>query len=451
MTIDVKLALTFSIQIILTPGLCLAIGATVDSPRLHKGPTLKTELESRAINFFIDNAHPQTGLVRDSAEDFTATPANNRMASIASTGFGLAVIANASTRGLITHAYALNFTRKTLKFVRQHVPSHDGWFLHFVDWETGERFGNSEYSTIDTAIFVAGALYAKQVLNDPEISSLADSLYAQLDFQSMLTDGNAKPDKKTLSMGYLQELGYTPSQWSMPAEQMLLLLLGLGHPTHPLPPSTWLAWSRESTTLSDGEKLIGYDMPLFVHQYSQLFVDLRNFHDLYANYFNNASLATKENREVCLGDSHFQTFREGFWGLSAGESPNGYSAFSPTSHSSTVCLGCRIGSAMYDLDGTLTDARQWLKSRYAKNIWGKYGFVDSIDLDQNWFASNVLGITVGPIYLSLVNTDENTSIWRNFNLLPEIRRALDIASKVRPPDDRRSPGVKLSSLQTAHP
>jgi hypothetical protein len=71
----------------------------------------------------------------------------------------------------------------------------------------------------------------------------------------------------------------------------------------------------------------------------------------------------------------------------------------------------------------------WLEGPYKKKIWGRYGFVDSIDLDQNWFATSVLGITVGPTYLSLANLSESTSVWRLFMQIPEIKAALRKASQ----------------------
>src|SRR5206468_2779471 len=116
------------------------------------------------------------------------------------------------------------------RFARDHVMRRNGWFTHFVDWETGARYPNSEISTIDTALFMAGALYAAQIYPGTELASIANSLYNDMDFIDMLTDGGRKPNKLTLSMAYYPERDfYNDAQWSMPAEEMMLLLLGLGH------------------------------------------------------------------------------------------------------------------------------------------------------------------------------------------------------------------------------
>jgi hypothetical protein len=64
---------------------------------------------------------------------------------------------------------------------------------------------------------------------------------------------------------------------------------------------------------------------------------------------------------------------------------------------------------------------------YRNQIWGRYGFTDSMDLDQNWFSPHVLGITVGPEYMSLANTSDATSFWKDFMKIPAIKKGLERA------------------------
>ena len=393
--------------------------------------TLKHELEIRAVRFFLDHSHPATGLTRDGAENFGPTPETNRMASIASTGFSLAVIVNAGARGLISRDEAYAYALKTMTFARDHVPRRNGWFTHFLDWETGVALSWSEYSTIDTALFLGGALYAREIFPGTEVARIADQLYRETDFFDMLTDGGTKPEKLTLSMAYNDGRGYTESQWDMPAEQILLLMLGLGHPTRPLPAATWTAFRRDSLTLPDGRKLIGADMPLFIHQYSQVFLDLRRFRDGFGNYHENGALGTEFNRNVCRNETRYASFRAGFWGLSAGTSEGGYDVWSPMEYVSTVCIGCAAGSIMYAPAMVLSDIESWLRGPHGNRIWGRYGLIDSLDVDANWYSSRVLGITVGPIYMSAANTAEESSFWKVLAGAPEIERALRRAEAAR--------------------
>lgn len=389
-------------------------------------------MERSTLQFFLDQANPHSGLVHDAAENFGPTAVDNDIASIASTGFGLAVIANAAQRGMLDRQFAKNYVLKTVLFCRDHVARYKGWFLHWVNWETGAREWDSEYSTIDTALFMAGALYAAQVFQDPQLTKVVDRLYAEIDFLDMMTDGGTKPNKRTLSLSYTEGEGYNYWQWSSYAEHMILLVLGLGHPTHPLPPETWLAWDRRQVSVGSNHVVMGLDAPLFIHQYSELFLDLRHFNDGYPNYFESDAAVTEVQRDLRQHDSPYASLRQGFWGFSAGLAPDQkYLVYNAVAHTGLVCIGCAIGSAMFEPQTILTDAVRWFDGPYRNQIWGKYGFTDSLDLDHGsngWFAQKVLGVTVGPEFLSLANMDESTSVWKTFMSIPAIQRGLAVAA-----------------------
>lgn len=104
------------------------------STRSSDSPSeLQAELDAGALRYFIEQAHPLTGLVRDRAQNFQDTPDSNRVASIAATGFGMAVIANASKRGQVSRSFARDYVKKTLTFAQGHIGRHKGWMYHFVD------------------------------------------------------------------------------------------------------------------------------------------------------------------------------------------------------------------------------------------------------------------------------------------------------------------------------
>ncbi len=383
------------------------------------------EVEKRAIAFFIENAHPQTGLVLDKADNFGGSTGSFGVASIASTGFGLAVIANAADRGFMDRKAGYDYVVRALRFVETGVDHYNGWLLHWVDWSTGEQVWNSEYSTIDTALFVAGALYAAQVYPNSEVSEIANRIYRNMNFYDMRTNGGSLPSKMTLSMGYEVGFGYIPAQWNMYAEQLVLVLLGLGHPTDPLPIEAWSAFERRAFPNEKYKTAWGLDQALFVHQYSHLFVDFRNFTDRFGDYHNNSVEITRYHRELRDIENRFATLREGFWGFSAGEAPEDkYRVYTALYYQGTVCVGCALGSAMFMPTEIISDMTDWMNGKFAPQIWGRYGFVDSIDIDQNWFARTVLGITVGPAYLSLANLDDRTSLWLKFMAIPEIQAAM---------------------------
>jgi hypothetical protein len=414
----------------MTMGLCLAISSADARPRPTDNTTdnIKMELEHSALLYFIENANPHTGLVRDKAESFGPTPASNNVASLGATGFALTVIANASQRAeqrtLLDRKQAEHYFNKVMRFCRDSVPREHGWFLHWVNWQTGQSVWDdaNDYSSIDSAFLIAGALYAARIFPHSAGAKIARQLYREMDFPWLMTDGGRYPQRRTLSIGYHAGQGFLPYQWSIYAEQMILVVLGLGSPTYPLPPEVWNQWERRKYS-SAGFDFVAMDMPLFVHQYSQLFLDFRNFDDGYPNYFTTGVEATRFNRFV--GN---QALGNGFWGFSAGQAPGTgdetYGIFTPLKHTTTVCIGCAMGSAMFEPSIVLEDARRWRASELGDQIWGRYGFTDSVDVEKNWHSDKTLGITVGAAYLSLANMHSDTSIWAKFSEIPEINAGL---------------------------
>jgi hypothetical protein len=139
---------------------------------------LKHRLQLAAIRFFRENAHPDSGLVHVTANNRAALDLKDDRASISCTGSAIAVFTNAYVQGLMEREEAKHYILKTLQFVKTNHPcmTYRGWFLHFMDWKTGSNYHDkSEYSTSDTANFIAGALYAGQVFGG-DIQTLADEL-----------------------------------------------------------------------------------------------------------------------------------------------------------------------------------------------------------------------------------------------------------------------------------
>jgi hypothetical protein len=208
-----------------------------------------------------------------------------------------------------------------------------------------------------------------------------------------------------------------------------MIVMGLGSETHPLPIESWKAWKRlVEKPLT--EPIFGKDLSLFTHQYSHLFIDFRKIATPDEDFYSNSRLATLRNQEFCQSQSHkYQTFKEGFWGLSASDSPNGYAAFSPSYFEGTVCPGCVGGSAMFLDCPILSQLESWANGPYRTKLWGVYGFSDSLNLDMKWYDEEVIGITVGALYLSIANTSPTTSLWEKFHSIPAIKKGLERISK----------------------
>ena len=64
-----------------------------------------------------------------------------------------------------------------------------------------------------------------------------------------------------------------------------------------------------------------------------------------------------------------------------------------------------------------------LKDKYGKLAWGRYGFCDAFDADENWYGPNVLGIDVGISVLMAENL-RTGFVWETFKRNREIPLAM---------------------------
>lgn len=115
--------------------------------------------------------------------------------SVATTGMGLISLCIAEQEGWIDNAEDLII--ETLMSINGEIPGFKpernakGWFRHFIDAETGQTPNEweSEFSSIDSGILTAGALFCKKYFSDNStIECLADNLYLSIDWNSMMAD-----------------------------------------------------------------------------------------------------------------------------------------------------------------------------------------------------------------------------------------------------------------------
>lgn len=375
-------------------------------------------VEYKAFLFFWDEASPKTGLIKDRAKNFQKDDGN--IASTAAVGFGLSAICVAQKRGWISYNEAYERVLNTLLFFRDKIYNNHGFFYHFVDVDTGERMWNCELSSIDTTLFLAGALSAGEYFGG-DIKKIASEIYERVDWRWMMAGGSV------LNMGWSPESGFLNAWWSMYCEDMVLYLLAIGSPTHPIPASTWNGFARPTGDYA-GLTLIEC-APLFTHQYSHIWVDFKGMHDAYADYFENSVYATLANRAYCANElsRQFKTYNENVWGLTAGDGPDGYKAYGgrpgwADQADGTVFPTAPGGSIVFTPEASIQSLK-YMYDNYKDKIWGKYGFTDSFNLDRNWVASDVIGIDQGAIVL-MVENYRSGLIWKYFMKNKSVKSAM---------------------------
>ncbi len=292
-------------------------------------PTADSELESLqrdTFNYFLRWTNPENGLVLDkSAPDWPA--------SIAATGFALAVYPVAVERGFISREAAVKVILTTLRFFWNSSQSSEpdstgyrGFYYHFLDMHTGRRAWHSELSTVDSAILLAGVLtagayFGADTAEEGQVRAIADALYQRADWPWAQNGG------ATVTHGWTPESGFLRWRWQGYDEALVLYILGLGSPTHPLPESSYTAWaSTYEWKHSYGYEYL-YAGPLFTHQISHVWIDFRGIQDAFMrdrgiDYFENTRRATfVQQRYAIENPKQFEGYGKDCWGITASDGP----------------------------------------------------------------------------------------------------------------------------------
>jgi hypothetical protein len=386
------------------------------------------DLERRAVQYFWEQADPNTGLVPDRARtDASPLDEDHRdVASIAATGFGLTAICIASHHGWIDREAARDRTRNTLRFFATRAFQEHGWFYHWLDKKTGERRWKSEVSSIDTALLLAGVLTARQYFRDDrEIIALATKIYERVDFSWML---NKHP--LLLSHGWKPETGFLGARWDTYSEDTILYVLAIGSPTHSISPRSWYALWRDRYRYQGYSYFTTIGVPLFMHQYSHAWIDYRDRREAAGdriNYFENSINATLAHRAYCLNLSReFTGYGPEIWGITASDSPKGYLAWGGPPRDpavdGTVVPSASGGSLMFTPELALRALRA-MREKFGNRIYGRYGFADSFNPSTDWVDSDVIGINAGIMLLSAENM-RGGKVWQWFMSNVEIPRAM---------------------------
>jgi CYTH domain-containing protein len=283
-------------------------------------------LQKQTYQYFIHEVNPDNGLIADKS-------GGNCPASIAATGFALTTYPVVVEDGLLNREEATQRTLKTLRFFWHSAQSeapdasgYKGFYYHFLDMKDGRRAQQSELSTVDTTLLVAGMLFAAQYFNretavETEIRDLADKLYRRIDWQWALDGGTL------VKHAWMPEKGFLSYEWEGYDESIPLYILGLGSPTHPLDPASYQA----SVAKYSWKTIYGYEYiyagPLFIHQFPHIWIDFRGIQDDYTrqkgiDYFENSRRATYIQQEYAIRNPlAFDGYGQYHWGFTASDGP----------------------------------------------------------------------------------------------------------------------------------
>jgi hypothetical protein len=436
------------------------------APDRDADPVLNN-LERRTFRYFWYTTNKKNGMVPDRYP-------SPSFASIAAVGFGLTAYVAGAERGYISRAQARLRVLRTLRFLEQlpqgpeesGAAGYQGFYYHFLNMDDGLRYGTSELSTVDTALLLGGVLlcqsyFDRDIAAEAQIRDLADKIYLRVDF----TWAQNRPP--ILSMDWRPETGFLRFDWRGYNEAMLLYVLALGSPTHPIEEGAWDEWVQ--TYKRHWGKFYGQEFlsfgSHFGHQYSHVWIDFRGIQDEFMrskgiDYFENSRRATYAQRNYAIENPmRWRGYDSEIWGLTASDGPadtvqlfnneeRGFFTYAARGTAAvhlvddgTIAPTAAVGSIAFAPEIVIPTIRAF-RARFGEALYQRYGFLDAVNQsftytdvplrhgrivpDIGWVDTDYLGIDQGPI-MAMIENYRSEIIWRTMQRNPYIRRGLERA------------------------
>ena len=389
------------------------------------------ELEAKGcFQFFWNEANtepnsPGYGLILDTNTD-------PQRASIASVGFGLSAIIIGVERGWITYDAGYRRTLGTLRTLLNNVEHHKGFYAHFIETETGNRMGQCEFSTIDTAILLNGALTSGEYFGG-EIKELSDEIYRRVDWNFIVDEEN-----NWFYMHYWPEIypeGHSGlgGHWDYYAEQLMMYILAAGSPTSPVGPKLYYSMKKLIGQYNGSIYIRGWHDALFIHQFSHAWFDSAKYIDRDGiNWFENSVKATLANRQYLIDNQRALSLSQQFMGIDTMPRSQYSGRYGPSPSG--------LIEEVNQNDGTVRPAVQRAHSFYPKSLWRllttcmkhflSYGenmasMIHTTLSRTPWFSEQYIGINKG-ITLLMIENYRSGLIWNLYMKNEHIQRGLEI-------------------------
>ena len=431
-------------------------------------PLSLEQLKRDTFRYFWETTDPNTGLAPDRHP-------SESPASIAAMGFALTAYGIGADNGYITREQAAERALSMLRFVSElpqgpsatEAAGYQGFFYHFLDGETGLRSQDwqIELSTVDTALLMAGVLFAQSYFDgadasESEIRLLADNLYRAVNWQW------AQNNYPLITLGWLPESGFLDYDWVGYNEAMIVYILALGSPTYPVEPEAWTAWTDHYADDWGGAPPYEHLTfgPLFGHQYTHVWIDFRGIRDDYmaskdTDYFLNSRTATYAQRQYAIENPMGWTgYSAEIWGVTACDGPgefmlpfNGeqrefraYSARGVAGNhgfdDGTIAPTAAGGSIAFAPEIAVPALRA-IYDNYGDYLYGDYGFRDAFNPSfrydvqpvagriingVGWVGADYIGIDQGAI-LAMAENYETELVWNIMKNNPYVRAGLERA------------------------
>jgi hypothetical protein len=409
------------------------INITTSIDSTNKFPTitddqLLTLVQKQTFKYFWDFGHPTSGLARE----------RNTSGDVVTTGgssFGVMAIVVGINRQFVTRADGLARMQKIVGFLKNTAQTFHGALPHWMNGVSGVvvPFSTQDDGAdiVETSYMMEGLLTARQYFNgagtdETQLRADINTIYNRVEWD-WFTQG-----QNQLTWHWSPDYGFAINQrvigWD---EALITYVMAASSPTHPITKIVYAhGWANDGS-IKNGNAYFGVTLPLgpveggplFFEHYSFLGINPTGLTDTYASYDVQTKAHSMINYDYCVANpASNMGYSADCWGLTASDIENGYNASSPTNDVGTIAPTAAISSMPY----TPTQSLQALRFFYYKlgdKLWGPYGFYDSFDLNNGWYATSNLAIDEGPI-IDMIENYRTGLLWSLFMSCPEVKTGM---------------------------
>ena len=413
----------------------LNVNLTTSIDSANKFPTitddqLLTLVQQQTFKYFWDFGHPISGLARE-------RNTSGDVVTTGGSGFGIMAIVVGISRQFISRADGLTRMQTIVAFLKNNAQTFHGAFPHWMNGATGAvvPFSTQDDGAdlVETSYLMEGLLTARQYFNGTSTAETQLRTDINTLWNNVEWDWFRQNSQNTLFWHWSPDYAWSTNQqvngWD---EALITYVLAASSTTHSVPKIVYDNGWAGNGSMKNGSTYYGVKLPLgpveggplFFAHYSFMGINPNNLTDAYASYDVQNQAHATINYNYCVANPNNNAgYSADCWGLTASDiENNGYTASSPTNDVGVIAPTAAIASLPY----TPTQSLQALRFFYYKlgdKTWGPYGFYDSFDLNDAWFASSDLAIDEGPI-INMIENYRTGLLWSLFMSCPEVQTGM---------------------------
>ena len=388
-------------------------------------------VQQYTFRYFWEGSHQASGMSKERA---TGT-----VVASGASGMGLMTMIVAHERNYHSQEEVKDRIIKMLDFLDT-CDRHHGVWSH---WYNGDTGASRPFSTKDDGgdlvetSFVASALIALKNYfsgNDNksvQIREKADELWRGIEWTWHQKDGENQLYWHW-SPNYNFEMNMRIRGWN---ESLITYIMAASSPTYGITKEVYDNGWANNGGMVDSRSFYGYEIslapdyggPLFWIHYTHLGIDPHNLYDAYADYWEEHVNTVKIHHTYAVNNPKGHTnYSEKCWGLTSSDDPDkGYSSHKPLyEDNGTIAPTAALASMPYAPEESMKALKYFYRER-GSDLFGRYGFYDAFNDNQNWVKHDYLGIDQGPIVIMLENYRTGL-LWENVMNDIEVQEGLNL-------------------------